>query len=157
MLTESALVPRLHLLMPAAEGNIYSLYADPAYPQSAYISGGFRNAAPGSRKAMWNAQKSSLRESVEWGFANINKQWAYLNFQSALKIFEAPVTKHYIIGTFLCNLLTCYYGNQTMSYFECFNNSMSIDEYLALTTYYDKRRYMIRTTRTSIEICIYLC
>ena len=134
MLTESTLVPRLCLLMLSAEGNIYSLYANPAYPaQLAYTFKGFRNTVPGSCKAMWNAQMSSVCESVEWGFAYINKQWAYLNFQPVMKIFEAPVAKHYIIGTFLCNLLrTCYYGNQTMSFFECCNDSMSIDEYLAL-------------------------
>ena len=139
MLTESELVPRLRLLMPGDDGNnqdgggnIYSLFADPAYPQSAYIFGGFRNPAPGSREAMWNTQMSSVRESVEWGFAYINRNWAFLNFQSVMKIFEAPVAKYYIIGTFLCNLRTCYYGNQTMSFFECADDSMSIDEYLAL-------------------------
>ena len=137
MLTQSELAPRLRLLMPAdgnnqGGGNVYSLYADPAYPQSAYIFGGFRNPAPGSRQAMWNTQMSSVRESVEWGFAYINKHWAFLSFQAAMKIFQSPVAKYYVVGTFLCNLRTCYYGNQTMSFFECGTDSMTIDEYLGL-------------------------
>jgi len=137
MLTQSELAPRLRLLMPAdgndqGGGDVYNLYADPAYPQSAYIFGGFRNPAPGSREAIWNTQMSSVRESVEWGFAYINKHWAFLNFQAAMKIFQSPVAKYYIVGTFLCNLRTCYYGNQTMSFFNCGNDSMTIDEYLAL-------------------------
>ena len=138
MLTQSELVPRLRLLMPAdgndqAGGNVYSLYADPAYPQSAHIFGGFRNPAPGSREAMWITQMSSVRESVEWGFAYyINMHWSFLSFQAAMKIFKSPVAKYYIVGTFLCNLRTCYYGNQTMSFFDCGDDGMTIDEYLAL-------------------------
>jgi hypothetical protein len=47
MLTRSGLLPALRNLMPVEMvtlgENIYSLYADPAYPQSAHIFGGFRN------------------------------------------------------------------------------------------------------------------
>ena len=119
--------------MPAAEGIIYSLYADPAYPQSAYVFGGFQITIPGSRKAMWNAQMSSVCQSVEWGLAYINKQWVYLNFQLALTIFEALAScKAFYHLNITCNLRTCYYGNHTISYFECCNSSMSIDKYLAL-------------------------
>jgi hypothetical protein len=113
-------------------GDVYNLYADPAYPQSAYIFGGFRNSAPGSREAMWNTQMSSVCESVKWGFAYINKHRAFLNVQAAMKIFQSPVAKYYIVGTFLCNLRMCYYGHITMSFFNCGNDSMTIDEYLAL-------------------------
>jgi hypothetical protein len=144
MLNESLLLPRLQALMPAGryrvhDGNgdnnddpVYSLYADPAYPQSAYVFGGFRNPAQGSREALWNSNMSSVRESVEWGFSHINKYWAFLNFHAALKVFQSPVAKYYIVATFLCNLRTCYYGNQTMSFFECASDSLTIDEYLAL-------------------------
>lgn len=138
MLTESGLLQSLRAMMPAGENeqdgenNIYSLYADPAYPQSAYIFGGYRNPRPGSREALWNAQMSSVRESVEWGFSYINKYWSFLNFQSGLKVFKSPIGKYYIIATFLSNLRTCYYGNQTMSFFDCANDSLTIDEYLSL-------------------------
>ena len=63
-----------------------------------------------------NTKMSSDRESVEWGFAYINKHWAFLNFQAAMKIFQSPVAKCYIVGTFLCNWRTCYYGYQTMRF-----------------------------------------
>ena len=75
---------------------------------------------------------SSVRESVEWGFSYINKYWSFLNFQSGLKVFKSPIGKYYIIATFLSNLRTCYYGNQTMSFFDCANDSLTIDEYLSL-------------------------
>jgi hypothetical protein len=68
----------------------------------------FDIAVPGSPEAIWNTQMSSVRKSVEWGFAYINKNWAFLNFQSALKLFKSPIAKYYIIATFLSNLRTCY-------------------------------------------------
>ena len=65
MLNESELMPRLRDMMPAgiiggggldAEpvDRVYALYANSAYPQSAYIFGGFRNPPDGSREAQWN-------------------------------------------------------------------------------------------------------
>jgi hypothetical protein len=48
------------------------------------------------------------RKSIEWGFAYINKNWASVNFQSALKLVKSPIAKYYIIATFLSNLRTCY-------------------------------------------------
>jgi hypothetical protein len=136
MLTRSGLLPALCNLMPVEMvplgGTLYSLYADPAYPQSAHIFGGFRNPAAGSREELWNTQMSSVCESVEWGFAYINRHWSFLNFPSALKLFQSPIAKYYMIATFFCNLRTCYYGNQTMSYFECGKDALTIDEYLAL-------------------------
>ena len=53
---------------------VYLLYADPAYPQSAYNLAGFWNPPDGSGKAQWNKNMSSVRESHEWGFAYINQQ-----------------------------------------------------------------------------------
>ena len=93
MLTESGLLQTLRNLMPTgnAQGGdddgIYSLYGDPAYPQSAHVFGGFQNPLPDSPEALWNTLISSVRESVEWGFAYINRHWAFLNFFSALKLF----------------------------------------------------------------------
>ena len=145
MLNESQLLPRLREMMPAGiigEGGagldedpanrVYALYGDPAYPQSAYLFGGFRNPPAGSREAQWNTNMSSVRESVEWGFAYINQQWAFVNFKKSLKIFLTPVAKYYTVATFLCNLRTTFHGNQTMSFFDCADDSMSIDDYLGL-------------------------
>lgn len=144
MLNESELMPRLRAMMPAGiiggglgldadpVDRVYALYADPAYPQSAYIFGGFRNPPDGSREAQWNTIMSGVRESVEWGFAYINQQWAFVNFKKALKIYQTPVAKYYMVATFLCNLRTTFYGNQTMSFFDCAGYGMSIDDYLQL-------------------------
>ena len=73
---------------------------------------------------------SKVREVVEWGFANILSQWSFLDFRAGMKIFQSPFAKYYIVGAFLVNLRTCFYGDQTMDYFEC--EALSLHQYLSL-------------------------
>jgi len=82
MLGESGVLNQLKHLMPRdVDGtSIYALYGDPAYPRSIYLFGGFRNPQPGSAEARWNARMSSVRVSVEWGFAEILKHFPFLDF-----------------------------------------------------------------------------
>ena len=108
----------------------YSLYGDTAYLQSIHIFGGYKNPADGSAHAHWNSLMSKVHEVVKWGFANILAQWSFLDFRVAMKIFQSPDAKYYIIATLLVNIHTCFYGNQTMEYFNCV--AMSLDEYLSL-------------------------
>ena len=99
---------------------VYSLYgADPAYPHSHYLFGGYRNPRAGTLQAQWNTEVSKVREVVEWGFASILANWAFLEFRPAMKIFKSPIGKYYTVTAFLMNLHTCFYGNQTMAYFDC--------------------------------------
>ena len=65
MLNESELLPRLCAMMPAGiiggggvldddpEDRVFALYANPAYPQLAYLFGGFRHPPAGSREVQW--------------------------------------------------------------------------------------------------------
>ncbi len=111
---------------------VYSLYGDPAYPQSQYIFGGFRNPAAGTVEARWNTDMSKVREVVEWGFANIISTWAFLDFKAGMRIFKSPVAKYYVVAAFLCNLSACFYGNQIMVYFDT-THTLTIDAFLAIT------------------------
>ena len=130
MLRESNLLQQLMELMPEANGNVFSLYGDPAYPQSMWIFGGYRFPEEGSDEARWNTFMSKVREVVEWGFKDIKRQWSYLNFRDSMKIFEVPIGMYYTIGAFLCNLRSTMYGNETACYFDC--ATMSLNEYLSL-------------------------
>jgi hypothetical protein len=116
--------------MPKDGGIVYSLYGDPANPQSAYVYGGYRNPPAGSLQAAWNTQMSKVREVVEWGFANIVSNWSFLDFRAAMMVFKSPVAKYFVVAAFLVNLRTCFNGNQTMDYFDC--TTMTIDQYLSL-------------------------
>ena len=89
-----------------------------------------KNPADGSAHAQWNSQMSKVPEVVEWGFANILAQWSFLDFRVAMKIFQSPVAKYYIVTALFVNIWTCFYGNQTMEYLKC--EAMSLDEYLSM-------------------------
>jgi DDE superfamily endonuclease len=91
LLSNSGLLNNLQEFMPddAPEdiaAVIYSLYGDPAYPQSIHMFGGYKNPADGS--AHWNSQKSKVCEVAEWGFANILAKWSFLDFRVAMKSFK---------------------------------------------------------------------
>ena len=119
---------------PQYQNPVYSLYGDPAYPQSLYLFGGFRNPEPESARAQWNTKMSKVRESVEWLFKEIIQQWAFLDSRASMKILLSPVAQYYTVGTFLTNIRCCCYGSQTSTYFEVYehNGKLSMQEYLDL-------------------------
>ena len=132
LLGESKLLPQLQSMNP--NGN-YSLYGDPAYPQSAWIYGGYRNPRPGTPEAEYNKLLSSVRETVEWGFGGILQQFAYLDFKRELMLYKSPIASYYISGAFFQNLRVCLYGNEISLYFqneEITDIRMNINDYLQL-------------------------
>ena len=121
LLSNSGLLNKLQEFMPDDAPDdiaavIYSIYGDTAYPQSIHIFGRTQNPTDGSAQAHWSYLISMLCEVIEWGFTNILAQWSYLDFRNAMKIFQSPVAKYYIVPALLVNIQTCVYGNQTMEY-----------------------------------------
>ena len=129
MLRESGILQQLHQIMPL-NGIFYSLYGDPAYPQSAYLFGGYRNPGDGTAQAAFNTAMSAIREPVEWNFKEITAQFSFLDFKTSLKIFKFPVAKYYIVAAFLTNIRSFYYRNQTANYFDA--ETYTLDDYLSL-------------------------
>ena len=130
---KSELIPQLRELMPD-DAELYSLFGDPAYPQSAHLFGSFRNPPAGSPEAGWNTQLSKVQEVVEWLFKEIITQWSFLDFRASMKIFKSPVAKYFITAAFFTNLRTCCYGSQTSDYFDCDEDSgkLSMEQYINL-------------------------
>ena len=109
ILSDSDLLNKLQEFMPddAPEdiaAVIYSLNGDPAYPQSIHIFGRTQNPTDGSAQAHWSSQISMVCKVVEWGFANILAQLLFLDFRVAMKIFQSPVAKYYIVAALLVNI-----------------------------------------------------
>ena len=130
MLRESQLLDELQAIMPPnADTAVYALYGNLAYAQSIYLLVGFRKPPTGSDEAMFNRHMSSVRITVEWGFGDIVDKWKFLDFRSAMKIFEMPVGEFYTNRAFLSNICNCLYGNKTQ-YFGALQ--LSLDEYLDL-------------------------
>jgi nuclease HARBI1 len=119
MLCDSGLLPMLCDLFPECHEKRYSLYGDPAYPQSELLFGGFRRPAAGSEEAIWNTQMSKVRETVEWLFKEIITKWLFLDFRASMKVFQFPVAKYFGVGASLMNLHCCIYGSKTAAYFNC--------------------------------------
>ena len=135
MLSKSQLIQKLRELMPedGSNGIVWALYGDPAYPQSIYLFGGFRNPADDSPEAAWNTAMSKVREPVEWNFKEITCQFSYLNYKRDMKIFQSPITKYYVIGAFLTNIRSLFYGNQTAHYFGA--RRFTMEQYLNLVNH----------------------
>jgi nuclease HARBI1 len=134
MLRDSRLLHKLRDLLPEGEKR-YSLYGDPAYPQSELLFGGFRRPAAGSEEAIWNTQMSKVRETVEWLFKEIITKWSFLDFRASMKVFQFPVAKYFAVGAFLTNLHCCIYGSETGAYFNCVtpeDGRLTLQQYLSL-------------------------
>ena len=109
---------------------IYALYGDLAYAQNAYVLGGFCNVGTNSDEAAYNRLLSSVHITVEWGFTELVDHWKFLDFQSAMKIFQCPVAQYYVNAAFLSNIQNCLLGYRTQQYFNA--QQLTIDEYLGL-------------------------
>ena len=112
MLCDSGLIEKLEENMPAnGNGMVYAMYGDLAYVQSIYLLSGFHKPPTGSDEALFNRQMSSIQITVEWGFRDMVDKWKFLDFHSAMKIFEMPVAEFYMNGAFLSNICNCLYRN----------------------------------------------
>jgi hypothetical protein len=133
MLRESNLLPKLEECIPITRNNripLYQLYGDPAYPQSAYLFGGFRYARAGA-EAEWNTQMSKVRESVEWLYGEIVSLWSFLDMKRKMKLLLSPIHKYYVIGVFFTNIRCLTYGNECADYFDC-KDQLSFEQYINL-------------------------
>ena len=129
MLSQSNLLQQLQKLMPRG-APLYTIYGDPAYPQSCWIFGGYQNPVPGSPEAVWNTEMSKVREVVEWGYKDVITYWSFLDFRAGMKVFLLPVARYYSVAMFLTNCRTTLYGNQTLAYFD--DTPPTLEEYLDL-------------------------
>ena len=73
---------------------------------------------------------SSIQITAEWGFGDVVEKWKFLDFHSAMKIFEMPIAEFYTNGAILSNICNFLYGNKTQQYFVAVQ--LTLDEYLDL-------------------------
>ena len=72
-------------------GEPYVIYGDPAYGITQNIISPFRQAHLTDDEQEFNTRMSKVRTCVEWGFAKICQNFAYLDFKKNLKILLQPV------------------------------------------------------------------
>ena len=113
MLAESNILDRMENTL----GGFY-VYGDPAYPIRRSIIAPFRGANLSPDQDNFNYEMSKVRQCVEWGFGDIVRNFAFLDFRKNLKLYLQPVGKYYAVGALLTNCRACLRGNSTSGYFE---------------------------------------
>ena len=121
MLQESGLLSQVEQHMKrgstTSSGKYWILYGDPAYPNRPQILRPFQGARLSPSEAEFNRLMSGARVCVEWGFGNIIRLWAFVDFKKNTKILLQPVAKYYIVATILTNCHACLYGNNISEHF----------------------------------------
>ena len=65
---------------------------------------------------------SRVRESVEWGFSLILRDWSFLDFRKNLKIGKQPIGLLYFVGALMANVKTCMMAEMH----DCFGNEIAV-------------------------------
>lgn len=103
------------------------VYGDLGYPLSKFLITPFKGNLTQRQKKV-NKKMSSLRVSVEWGFAKILQIFPFVDYKKNLKICKQKVAKFYKVAMILTNCHTCIYGSQVGDYFD--SEVPSLEDYL---------------------------
>ena len=120
LLAASQLIPQLREHFNSADGLPYYLYGDPAYPKCPWMLRPYKGNLTAAERE-FNRRISSVRETVEWGFAKVVANWGFVDFVKQQKIRGSAcgVGKQYCVAALLTNCHTCVYGSEVSSYFDC--------------------------------------
>lgn len=118
MLAESQILQAMNNWPMNAQGEPFAVYGDQGYPIRAQLISPFRGAGLTPEQQWFNSTMSKFRQCVEWGFNEIVKNFAFVDFTKNQKILLQPIGKFYIVCTILSNCKCCLYGNQISAYYE---------------------------------------
>jgi len=114
MLRESEILTQMRAYMTTADGRVYCVYGDPAYPMTdGFIIAPFRGGIISCNGMIFNKRMSAVRICVEWAFGKVLILFVFLDF----KLFLQPVGKYYKVAV-LTNCHKCLYGSETGSFFQ---------------------------------------
>lgn len=98
-------------------GRTFVLYGDPAYPVSDILIAPYPSSNQELHARAFNRSMSAVRQAVEWGFAKVIQQFAFVDFSKNQKCELQDVGGMYNAAVLLTNCHTCLYGSQTNQYF----------------------------------------
>lgn len=127
------LILRLFRQNRVSEEQYLFIYGDPAYTGSRVCIGAYRAPPQGrltAQQALFNAEMSSDRISVEHGFGNVQNLWMRNAFSHSLRSISSPVDSYYATSVLLANIRTCMTGNLVTQRFELI--PPSLEEYFAV-------------------------
>lgn len=111
ILAQSNFMERMQAISDLTPAGCY-LYGDPAYPLTRLIVCGWKHRNLTQDQDKFNRAMSSVRISVEWGFAILKSKWAFIDFSKNLQVFSNCPGKIILAAFILTNAHTCLYGNQ---------------------------------------------
>eukprot|EP00954_Amorphochlora_amoebiformis_P025910 1375993-Amorphochlora_amoeboformis.AAC.1 len=114
MLRKSGLIDQWERDLVGEGGKQYALYGDPVYPLYPFLLSEHRGDGPTPEQAAWNTRMSSVRVSVELGYAVVINYWTAIDFKKIKMILEVPVAKMYFVAVFLANYHTCLTGDNSI-------------------------------------------
>jgi hypothetical protein len=90
----------------------YSIFGDSAYHLESNISSYV------AHEELFNQSMKSVRIQIEWSYGSIASLFPYVANKMKLKILKTFMTHIvYTVAVILKNIYTCFYGNQSMLYF----------------------------------------
>lgn len=96
------------------------VYGDPAYGTSnAVISGVKRIGDLTEDEREFNRQMSKVRQSVEWGFGNVIKNFSFVDYDKSLRLGLQPVGQLYLLAILFTNIRTLLYSSEVSQKFQC--------------------------------------
>ena len=108
----------LTLVGPAYILVIYYLFADRGYTHgNPYVQVPYKAPVLLPYQTAYNGVMSKIRQPVEWSFGKVGRYFAFVDFEKNQKLYLQPVTSYWQIATLLTNCHSCFYGNQTATYF----------------------------------------
>lgn len=105
------------------------LYGDKGYPLKRHLITPFQGTNLTQEQHQFNKRMAVIRISVEWEFADLFNQFAFLRYSKNQKLFLQPVGKYVLVAAILKNCRTCLYGNETSTYFNCY--PPNLEQYLS--------------------------
>ncbi len=95
----------------------YKLFGDGIYPTMSPILSKHRGHPLTARKQLENSGQSSIRGSIEWPYADISNQFAFVDFRKNMKLRLSPVKETFFTAILLSSLYCILNSNTTGSYF----------------------------------------
>lgn len=128
LLRLSQVVENFQQKLATFQPNNFFIYGDSGYGRGPLLKKPFSRAEimANPRKGDVNAAMSRVRESVEWGFKEVQAHFAFLNSKQQMKLMHCPINIFYRVCVLLTNCKNCLYRNQASQFFGCRPPSLEI-------------------------------
>lgn len=117
ILRESNLLHDLEKCAFSTSGHAMCIYGDPLYPIRIHLKAPYKDIQLSPEKEACNRSMSEVRTPTEWIFPDVFNSYKFLDYQNSHKISLDYVSKLHVVCCLVRNALTCYYGNETATFF----------------------------------------